>query len=436
MKKYYKLAAFDQAANVLIITFPLFYLSVRHATNTVLFIFVCLSLIYWIKNHQNKYPTINRKHQWLTFFTFSALILATAITQFIRQDIYIQSFDGPLRIFLAYPLFLFLLARPISSIKLLEITLPLGLIFLFITTQDSESRHQLWGNRLSTYFVDPNTLGSQTSILGIICFLFIRQTRKNNLITILQAVGGSAGVYIAIYAESRGGWLAAPLILAIWLALTFHTDSNQRKSAWIHKILKLFIALLALGVIFIVSYRYIPEISNRVLDAYKDIIKWHAGVDYNSSVGTRLAMWEIALFKLAPIGGFSGIGNMSSIATTLTHLQLDSIKYKEAIFNLSFAGSHSDFLDNLLRMGYIGAIAYLTTILAPLVIFWRNRQNKEKDKRIAAHTGIYFIAGIFICGLANGMITHKYTCSFYGMIIACLLADILRPTQKTHSQPN
>jgi O-antigen ligase len=157
-------------------------------------------------------------------------------------------------------------------------------------------------------------------------------------------------------------------------------------------------------------------------------------IDFNTSIGARLAMWEISLFQLAPVGGFSGIGKMSDIAATVTQLQLDPIKYKEAIFNLSYAGPHSDFLDNLLRMGYIGAAAYTITIAAPWLIFWQNRLNKDLDKRAAAHTGLYFLTGIFFCGLANGMITHKYSCSFYGLILACLLADVLRPSKSTHSQ--
>jgi len=418
----------------LLLAFPLMYLSVRHAVNLLLFFLVGISILYWLFNFRLKVIQINKPFIWIALLGFSSFFISTGVTQLIRGDFHIQSFDGPSRIFIAGAVFLYLLTRPISSIKLLELTLPAGLILLLVAMQYLGSASNLYSPRYATYFTDPNTLGSQTLILGLICFFLVREARQNRFLTILKLMGGAVGLYISIYAGSRGGWIALPPLLILWIILTNQTDSHKNKISTKQLLLKPAISLLFIGLGLAISYFYIPAVTTRILEANNDIFKLLTNVDFNTSIGARLAMWEISLFQLAPVGGFSGIGKMSDIAATVTQLQLDPIKYKEAIFNLSYAGPHSDFLDNLLRMGYIGAAAYTITIAAPWLIFWQNRLNKDLDKRAAAHTGLYFLTGIFFCGLANGMITHKYSCSFYGLILACLLADVLRPSKSTHSQ--
>lgn len=262
------------------------------------------------------------------------------------------------------------------------------------------------------------------------CFFLIRQVKQNLFITLLKVVGGATALYISIYAGSRGGWLALPFLSILWLTLAFQSDHHENQLSIKQRYIKLINRVLLLSIPLVITYFYIPNIPLRLFEAQHDVAKWLARLDLNSSAGTRLAMWEISLLQLAPLGGFSGIGDIKSIAAAVAELGLDPVKYREAIYNLSFNGPHSDFLDNLLRNGYIGAVAYIMTILAPWIIFWKNRLSSNLNKRAAAHAGLYFLTGIFFCGLANGMITLKYTCSFYGLILACLLAEVLRSDKK------
>ncbi len=418
---------------LLVLAFPLVYLSVRHAVHASLFLLFGISIIYGLLACRSNSIRFNEPIPWLALLGLSSIFLATAITQFIRGEFHVQSFDGPSRIFLATAVFLYLRTRPVSYIKLLEIAIPLGLIILMIAVQDSSARSNWWGDRYSTYFVDPNTLGSQALLLGLICLFAIRLAGQNYLMTLLKMLGGGLGLYISVYAGSRGGWLSLPFLLILWVILTTQTASCDNKTTTKQLVIQLAGMLLFLGIILAITYLYVPNISIRLSEAHHDIIQWFARVDFNSSVGARLTMWEISLFQLAPIGGFSGIGDMPSIAKAVAQLQLDPVQYKEAIFNLSVNGPHSDFLAKLLGTGYIGAAFYLITIAAPWFIFWKNRLNANLDKRAAAHMGLYFMTGIFFCGLANEMISLKYSCSFYGLILACLLAEVSRPSE--HSLP-
>jgi hypothetical protein len=40
--------------------------------------------------------------------------------------------------------------------------------------------------------------------------------------------------------------------------------------------------------------------------------------------------------------------------------------------------------------------------------------------------GMYYITGVFIAGLSNEQLSLKYLCTFYGLMTASLLAQVLQ----------
>jgi hypothetical protein len=40
--------------------------------------------------------------------------------------------------------------------------------------------------------------------------------------------------------------------------------------------------------------------------------------------------------------------------------------------------------------------------------------------------GMYYITGVFIAGLSNEQLSLKYLCTFYGLMTATLLAQVLQ----------
>ena len=44
---------------------------------------------------------------------------------------------------------------------------------------------------------------------------------------------------------------------------------------------------------------------------------------------------------------------------------------------------------------------------------------------MASRVGLCYIVGVFIAGLSNEQLSLKYLCTFYGLMIAVLLAQIL-----------
>jgi O-antigen ligase len=404
-----------------VFAFPVNFLAIKHGVHVSLYGLFIISIIYWLSQSTQKFSYIKDFNVLAVVISLSSIFIATALTQLLRQDIYWPSFDGPSRLALAGIVFLFLRTQSISFLKLLEIAIPIGLILTLIMIASFPETSAHWGGRFATKFVDPNTLGSQSLILGIICLLMINKNHplaKN----VFMLIGSATGIYLSIHAGSRGGWLALPFILIAWSSIQI----KKRFTCNLNNLFKLML-MVFLGVtvltLTLIALAKLPMIRIRIDLGYLDILKLLNG-DFNTSIGTRIAMWTISLKYLIPIAGLSGLGE-ADVKNLLTTLPIDPIQFREAIYHLSNTGPHSDFLAKLLSMGYIGGLAYTLTVLTPLLIFIKNIFNANLQQRNAGRIGLYYVIGIIICGLSNEMLSLKYLCSFYGLMIACLMADVL-----------
>jgi O-antigen ligase len=92
-------------------------------------------------------------------------------------------------------------------------------------------------------------------------------------------------------------------------------------------------------------------------------------------------------------------------------------------------------LSKLLSAGIVGLTAYLLVLLAPSFMFLKNHNSKDANQKIASRIGIYYIVGIFIAGLSNEQLSLKYLCTFYGLMIATLLAQVLYQARAKNHNP-
>lgn len=410
-----------------VFAFPINFLAIKHGVHVSLYGIFIISIIYWLRQSTQKFSYIKDLNVLAVTISLSSIFIATALTQILRQDIYWPSFDGPSRLALAGIIFLFLRTQSISFLKLLEIAIPVGLILTLIMIVSFPETSGQWGGRFATKFVDPNTLGSQSLILGIICLLMIN---KNNRFSknVFMLIGSATGIFLSIHAGSRGGWLALPFILIAWSIIQFKERFTCNLNNLFKLILIIFLGTTALTLTFIALAK-LPMIAARIGAGYADIMNLLNG-DFNTSIGTRIAMWIISFKYLVPIAGLSGLGE-TDVKNLLITLPVDPIQFREAIYHLSNTGPHSDFLAKLLSMGYIGCLAYVLTVFTPLIVFIKNIFNANLQQRSASRIGLYYLIGIIICGLSNEMLSLKYLCSFYGLMIACLAAEVLRDNSHT-----
>jgi O-antigen ligase len=349
------------------------------------------------------------------------------LSQIFRGAIHFAAFDGPSRILIAGIVFLFLKQLNIAYIKVLSIAIPVGLTCVFISLQLNPGAY--WGQRYATYFVDPNTLGSQAFILGLLSFLMIQwNDKKSKALSVLQVAGGIFGLYISIGAGSRGGWLIAPFIFLLIFLLRCgdisHADLAQKKKMWLQTS-AFIISILA---VFLIAFIISDKLSERIIGGYFEIYHWFSGTNLDTSAGTRLSMWKFS-FQFANESLLFGYGEEKNMMQVLQGSSLNTMANEIAINTMALTGPHSDVLSKLLSAGIVGLAAYLLLLAAPFYMFWQHRNSENSDKKLASRIGLYYIMGVFIAGLSNEQLSLKYLCTFYGLMIATLLAQVLyRPS--------
>lgn len=406
--------------------FPVTFLTIRHGVHVSLFALLLITAYQLrhvgVKNIQFDYP-----RDFFILFIFSGLLLSVLISQIFRGAIHPAAFDGPSRILFAGITFVFLVQLNIQLIRVLSVAIPLGLICIFLSVQLNPGAY--WAERYATYFVDPNTLGSQTFILGLLSLLMIGWSgKKSTALIALQVLGGLLGLYVSIGSGSRGGWLTAPFILLLILLLRFgdisHAGQSQKQKMWLQTIA----VCIFIFFVFLIGFYFSEKLSTRIISGYFEILNWFTGANLDTSAGTRLSMWKFG-FQFADESLLFGYGEEKNMMQVLQNSPLNIPANETAINTMALTGPHSDILSKLLSAGLFGLGAYLSLLLVPFSIFWKRRNALDFNVKQAARIGLFYITGIFIAGLSNEQLSLKYLCTFYGLMIAVLLAQVLhRPS--------
>jgi len=418
----------DQLVVFAVFMFPIVFLVIRSAIHVLLFGLLLITFIDFFRN-KNAYFPFKNKEDLILLATFCGLFLAVLLTQVFRQKMHMAAFDGPSRILFAGFVFLFLKTRNIRYIRILEAAIPIGLLCIFLELKLNPSSYG--DGRLATYFVDSNTLGSQTIVLGILSLLSIKFLRDETKLELgLKFFGGIAGIYISIYSGSRGAWLAIPFIfIAVFIVRVrdiYSAQSFSRPKMWAQTGIFCLLLLLTFLTIFYFSNTF----SYRIIGGYFEIRDWFLGENIMSAAGTRLSIW-LFTFQFAAESLLFGYGEEKNMIMIIQNSPLNIAENEITINTMAMTGPHSDILSKLLSSGIIGLTAYLTLIFVPFYFFWKHCNSVLKDKKRATRIGIYYIVGIFIAGLSNEQLSLKYLCTFYGLMIATLLAQVLyQPTPK------
>ena len=135
-------------------------------------------------------------------------------------------------------------------------------------------------------------------------------------------------------------------------------------------------------------------------------------------------MWKFGI-QFANESLLFGYGEEKNMLHSLQNSALNIPANKMAIGTMAFTGPHSDILSKLLSAGLFGLGAYLSLLLVPFSIFWKQRNAQDFNVKQAARIGLFYIIGILTAGLSNEQLSLKYLCTFYGLMIAVLLAQVL-----------
>ena len=237
-------------------------------------------------------------------------------------------------------------------------------------------------------------------------------------------IGCLVGILVTTKAQSRGGLIVLPAVLLTWLLATFYQKLKDNKLDEFRKSSVIALAgLLALMVLGLIN----DTIQNRILHTHYEIQTWIKDPSIYTSAGARLSMWVVSLQLINE--NWFGYGEINIKAILQSHPLTFGI-HAHGVRDLIFAGPHSDILSKGLSLGLLGVLSYLATILIPLYICWKALNHQDKDRRDAALMGTLYIVGVFVTGLFNEMLSLKYLCSFYGLMIISILSIILGKTNE------
>jgi O-antigen ligase len=264
--------------------------------------------------------------------------------------------------------------------------------------------------------VDPNSFGTYTMLLTFMCLFSIDVLGKDSLtLKTLKIAGILSGLYLEMKSQTRGAWIAEPIMLALWLALHWR---SKNKLVLLSSVLMCLFGILS-------AYFFIDFFQARVNSIYLEISAWLTKADTETPTGFRLSMWQITwtLFKQSPWHGYGDLGYQYKLLLP----EFQSVFSRDVISLMRLVGPHNECLANMLRSGIFGLIAVLLQFFVPAAVFIRGLNSHTDNQRIkgACAIGLCLVVGMLIASISMEVLTLKYANSFYGLMIAGLCASVL-----------
>ncbi|MFA6920260.1 MAG: O-antigen ligase [Gallionella sp.] len=394
---------------IILFCYPVLLLIVKGGMNALFFLSLAISLIALFK--QPRQP-MNDGNTIAVTITLSSAMLALFLSQLYHGDFGLRHYDSASRLLLAIPIYLALRNADIRTLSWLQYGLPIGAISALLTILSMRG-HYFYDGRASTAFLHPIYFGDLALMLGFLSLFSINWLKQDSkAIIALKTFGWIAGIYVSILSQSRGGWIAIPILLAVWLIF-----QNKKRG-----IVRLTYAFPLLLITLIASYFFVDLVQQRIDRIFIDLAAFSQG-HADTSVGQRLQLWKAALYLYGqnPVFGLGPDG----FANSMEALYRSGFITEEAA-QLGRGEVHSQMLANLAELGIPGLLSILSIYFVPLFIFVKSTKSGSNIKRTAGMMGVCLTLGFFIFGLTVETFNIKMLVSFYSLTLVVLLAVATR----------
>ncbi len=303
-------------------------------------------------------------------------------------------------------------------------------IYFFIRKTDIKAGWFIWGvvaaslmvgvNQTMLYFEYGSLYSFQdnagimtlfASIFSLISLLFI-SNEKSKIVNFLLFLIAILGIAASFLLGGRGVWIAAIMSL---MFIGFVNPMNWSRSA------RLFVVGLFIGV-FITTY-LIPQtgVKDRLTQATSNVAQWSENGKSNTSAGARLEMWK-ASYQVIKSNPFFGVGedNYSEHQQTL----VNQGKVSKSVEG--FLHPHGEYITSLVEQGFIGLLAFIAVLFAPLkCLLYRITLNQDDyGQRILITAGLLIILHYAFYSVTSGVFDHQSTALFYSAFMAIILGLI------------
>lgn len=411
------------ALSIAIFTTPLGVLSIKGWVGYHLFACAILSIILLWTNRDciANVDISDRSKIRLMAWIFTLPFIATLVAQLLRGELNLSALDSPARFILAIPILYGLIATKINIARLVTFAIPISVIATYLLIPYLPQKGwAIDSNRLATYSVDPLTFGKIALGLGLMSAFIALENIHKKLILVIATIGLMLGIYMSIESQSRTGWLSVLFVILFFIFNFFRkTGPNSKK----------IIGSVMVSIVIAIPFLINPKVSTRITQAAHEISAWSANKNtVDTSVGMRLSFWKIGsqLLIEKPITGWGNEGFKQRLAGR--DFEQLATQYTRD-FTLT-AGFHSDIMQNAVRSGIGGLIAYLSIFLIPLILFIKFYL-KNQSSQLTCGLGIIYVCVELISSLSTEVLSLKSTTSFYGLMVAFLIAGAINAKTKT-----
>ena len=390
-----------------IVTAPILMLSLQGSLSALFFVLVIISGLYLYRTRSESSAVEARPYVF--YLAMVSPLLATVISQTYHGSYKLSDWDSPARFMLAIPVYLALRKADLRVVAPLQYGVALGAVVALITALLNPNPHvDIFGPRLSNYFMNPIHFGDLVLMLGMLSICSINWTKTDSPgVLALKVIGLLAGGYASFLSGTRTGWLALLILVVVWLWIA---GKNSRKKLALGS--AVMVGTLAL------AYWAIPAIQQRV-DFSASEITWLLHGNFESSAGLRLQIWKAATLTFIdnPVFGVGTDGFDAALKAMAAAGTISAEAARTGVLEV-----HSQIFASGARLGMLGLLSYALLHFVPLRMFYAAMKSPVPATRKSGLMGMCLVAGFLVFGLTVEMYNLKMVATFYAMTLAILLA--------------
>lgn len=392
----------EKAAALMLLIYPTLMLTVKGGMNGVFLFMLLLSIAVWIVRPAGM-SAVKWQPEWRIYFV-AMLAMSTAI--FISQS-YHQSYDGhphdaASRYWLAIPVFLLLQRLRLNVFSVLQFAFPVAAMAGFLLANNL-------GSRLGIDTMDAIHFGNFELILGVLSLFSLDWFGRDRLpLRILKVLGFIAGLAASLASGSKGGWLAIPIFMVIFLYFKMGKFSLKMVAT----------SLISIMLFIAIAYTSSTTVHQRVRELANEVAALNQG-NYETSTGIRWQLYNAAadIFMHHPI---FGVGPEGFALEMKPMMESGKITAQSAYYGSGEV--HNDILSKAAGMGVFGLIAMLGVYVVPFRLFRQATKSPSVQVKQTGVLGIIFVSGFFVFGLTVEFLNLTMAAAFYSFTVAVLLA--------------
>lgn len=388
----------EAIAAFLLLTYPGLMFAVKGGMNGAFLLLLILSA--WSLR-----PSWDRETT-IYLLAMASLPVAILLSQSYHHHYSGHPYDASSRFLLGVPVFMMLRNMRFNVIAMVQYGFPLATIAGFLMLK------QIGDGRYGISTLDLIHFGDFALVMGVLSVLSTDWVgRDAPLLRLFKIIGFAAGAYASVVSGSRGGWIAMPVILMIFIYFRMGKVSFRA----------LLMVPLMLVIAGLIAYALSHEIHHRVDDLFGDMASLQKG-NPDTSTGIRLQLFRAAaeVFVKNPVFGVGPEG----FAGEMDAMQKAGVVTPMAA-GLGRGEVHNELLSRAAGMGIFGLIAMLAIYLVPAGIFCRSMRSSIAKVRQSGMLGLVFVTSFMVFGLTAETLNLTMASAFYSLTVAVLLAACL-----------